>query len=224
MTKLRNPLHSQAASGKMDEETILVTRRGKTYRKRYAVPRDAKSERQREERRLFVRALKLWEELDQEDREAWVRAAVKFKKKDLFSGGWMIPGAHVIFQTFARRALRAGLPIPHLPPSGPSPQSPVLFLEPKGKGILVRWREMAKLVPGKKPGVAPALLELRAVVTRPTVNPPERDHRLVGFFPAGNGEYLFRKGRPGMKHSFLAFFLNYQAQTSLPFRNFITLS
>ena len=39
MAKHRNPLLSGVVSGKMDEETILVTRRGKTYRKRYVVPR-----------------------------------------------------------------------------------------------------------------------------------------------------------------------------------------
>jgi len=39
MSKLRKPLFSEAASGKMDEQTIFSTRFGKTYRKRYAKPR-----------------------------------------------------------------------------------------------------------------------------------------------------------------------------------------
>ncbi len=219
MTKLRNPLFSGAASGKLDDQTILVTRRGKTYRKRHAVPKDPKTEKQREERKLFERAMKLWAELEPEEREAWAKAAPRFKRMDPFSAQWVIPGAHVAFQTLARRALRSGLTVPRLPPTGPSPQSPLLFLEPHGKGILVKWREMGKGVPGKKQGGAPALIELRVAITKPTINPPERDHRLIGFFPAKQGEYHFRKARPGLKHSFLAFFLNYQSQPSPPFRN-----
>jgi len=39
MPKRRNPLPSEAASGKMDEQTIFSTRFGKTYRKRYVIPR-----------------------------------------------------------------------------------------------------------------------------------------------------------------------------------------
>jgi len=38
MSKLRKPLLSEAASGKMDEQTIFSTKFGKTYRKRYVVP------------------------------------------------------------------------------------------------------------------------------------------------------------------------------------------
>jgi len=34
MPKLRNPLHSEAASGKMDEKTVFSTLRDQTYSKR----------------------------------------------------------------------------------------------------------------------------------------------------------------------------------------------
>lgn len=222
MTKVKAPIHSQAASGKMDEGTILVTRRGKTYRKRYVVPRNADTKGQREVRRLFSKAMKLWEsELTAEEREAWAGYAKRMRHKDRLTGDWVWPDAHVAFQTFARRALRAGLEVPRLPPSNKPPFSPVLILEKKGKDILVSWRREEDLLPGSRRGPKPALLDLRVAVSKVTVKPPARDHRLVGFFPAEEGEYLYHpdpdllKGEGKKKASFLALFLTPDAQESL---------
>jgi len=207
----------------MDEESILVTRRGKTYRKRYVVPRNADSKGQREVRRLFSKAMKLWEsELTAEEREAWAGFAKRMRHKDRLTGDWVWPDAHVAFQTFARRALRAGLVVPRLPPSNKPPYSPLLYLEKKGKDILVGWRREEDLLPGSKHGPKPALLELRVAVSRVTVKPPARDHRLLDFFPAEDGECLYRpdpdllKGEGKKKFSFLALFLTPDAQESFP--------
>jgi hypothetical protein len=223
MTRLKAPIHSQAASGKMDEETILVTRRGKTYRKRYVVPRNADTKGQREVRRLFSKAMKLWEsELSSDEREAWAGHAKRMRHKDRLTGDWVWPDAHVAFQTFARRALRAGLEVPRLPPSNKPPFSPVLILEKKGKDILVSWRREEDLMPGARRGPKPALLELRVAVSKVTVKAPARDHRLVGFFPVEKGEFLYlfdpeiQKGEGKKKLGFLALFLTPDAQESLP--------
>jgi hypothetical protein len=223
MTKIKAPIHSQAASGKMDEETILVTRRGKTYRKRYVVPRNADTKGQREVRGLFSQAMKLWEsELGDEERGAWAGYAKRMRHKDRLTGDWVWPDAHVAFQTFARRALRAGLEVPRLPPQGKPPYSPVLFLEKKGKGVLVGWRREEELMPGSRRGPRPTLLELRVAISKVTVKPPARDHRLVGFFPVEMGEFLYhfdteiQKGEGKKKLSFLALFLTPDAQESLP--------
>ncbi len=223
MTKIKAPIHSQAASGKMDEESILVTRRGKTYRKRYVVPRNADTKGQREVRRLFSKAMKLWEsELGDEEREAWAGYAKRMRHKDRLTGDWVWPDAHVAFQTFARRALRAGLEIPRLPPRGKPPFSPILILEKKGKGILVSWRREEELLPRAERGPKPVLLELRVAISKVTVKPQAREHRLVGFFPADKGEYHYHpdpdllKGERKKKLSFLALFLTPDAQESLP--------
>ncbi len=230
MTKIKAPIHSQAASGKMDEETILVTRRGKTYRKRYVVPRNADSKGQREVRRLFSKAMKLWEsELVAEEREAWAGYAKRMRHRDRLTGDWVWPDAHVAFQTFARRALRAGLVVPRLPPSEKPPYPPLFFLEKKGKGILVGWRREEDLLPGSRRGPKPALLELRVAVSKVTVKPPSRDHRLVGFFPADKGEHLYHpdpevlEGSGKKKLSFVALFLTPDAQESLPSTADITI-
>jgi len=207
----------------MDEETILVTRRGKTYRKRYVVPRNADTKGQREVRGLFSKAMKLWEsDLGAEERGAWAGYAKRMRHKDRLTGDWVWPDAHVAFQTFARRALRAGLEVPRLPPSNKPPYLPLLFLEKKGKDILVSWRREEDLLPGSRRGPKPVLLELRVAVSKVTVKPPSRDHRLVGFFPAEEGEYLYHpdldllKGEGRKKLSFLALFLTPDAQESLP--------
>ena len=49
MPKIRNPLHSEAASGKLDEETVLCWRYGKTYSRRHVVPKQPNTKAQTDE-------------------------------------------------------------------------------------------------------------------------------------------------------------------------------
>jgi hypothetical protein len=104
-----------------------------------------------------------------------------------------------------------------------------LILEKKDKGILVSWRREEELLRGARRGSKPSLLELRVAVSKVTVKPPAREHRLVGFFPVEKREFLFRPdpevlaGSGRKRLSFLALFLTPDAQESLPSTADITI-
>ena len=80
MSKVRRPLLSDGATGKMDEETVFSSRHGKSYRKRYAKPKQPNSESQKESKKTFAWAIKTWQkDLTDENREAWRAFARKNK-------------------------------------------------------------------------------------------------------------------------------------------------
>ena len=116
----------------MDEETIFSTRHGKTYRKRYAKPKQPNSKAQM--------AMRLWQRtLPEADREAWRGFAQKQRRVDRVSLTLNRPAAHSVFLRFAVNALRAGFAPPRMPPAAPSPQPIALEIKHKGKGLALRW-------------------------------------------------------------------------------------
>jgi hypothetical protein len=205
MSKLRKPLFSDGASGKMDEETIFSHRHGKSYRKRFTNPKQPNTKAQKETRTTFTGALRAWQkDLTDEDRAAWRAFARKYKETDPFTLTPLKPPAHSLFIRMASQAKRAGYPAPKRPPEGPRPRPVHLALHSKGKGVKLRWKP-------EKEGV----VELRMAVTEAWVNPWQSLFRVQAYVPAKIGEHYLSPLEPGKKYTFLARVLAPDGQGSL---------
>jgi hypothetical protein len=205
MPKVRRPLNSDGVTGKMDEETVFSSRLGKTYRKRYAVPKQPNSESQKESKKTFAWAIKTWQrELTDEDREAWRAFARKNKEVDPFTLTQIKPPAHALYLRFASQAKHAGYPAPKRPPSGPRPRQLQFTLAQKGKGGKIRWEP-------EKEGV----VEFRMAVTQPWVNPWETCFRILGYVSMKIGEHFVSPLEPEKKYTFTARVINPEGEASI---------
>ncbi len=213
MSKLRKPLFSDGATGKMDEETVFSSRLGKSYRKRYAKPKQPNSESQKESRKTFAWAIKTWQkELTDEDREAWRAFARKNKDVDPFTLTQIKPPAHALFLRYATQAKRAGYPAPKKPPQSPRPQPLSFTLGKKGKGVKISWK-------AEKEGV----VEFRMAATQPWVKPWQTCYRIHSYVPLQIGEHFVSPLEPEKKYTFLARILAQDGQASLMTRKEIVL-
>ena len=213
MSKLRKPLFSDGATGKMDEETVFSSRLGKSYRKRYAVPKQPNSESQKESKKTFAWAIKTWQkELTDEDREAWRAFARKNKDVDPFTLTQIKPPAHTLFLRYATQAKRAGYPAPKRPPQDPRPQPLSFTLARKGKGVKICWEA------GKE-----GVVELRMAVTQPWVKPWQTCFRIHSYVPLQIGEHFVSPLEPEKKYTFLARVLSPEGQASISSRKAIVL-
>jgi hypothetical protein len=205
MSKLRKPLFSDGATGKMDEETVFSSRLGKSYRKRYAKPKQPNSESQKESKKTFAWAIKTWQkELTDEDREAWRAFARKNKDVDPFTLTQVKPPAHALFLRYATQAKRAGYPAPKKPPQGPRPQPLTFTLTKKGKGVKIRWEA------GKE-----GVVEFRMAVTQPWVKPWQTCYRIHSYVPMQIGEHFVSPLEPEKKYTFLARVLSPEGQAGI---------
>ncbi len=205
MPKLRKPLLSDGATGKMDEETVFSSRLGKSYRKRYAKPKQPNSESQKESKKTFAWAIKTWQkELTDEDREAWRAFARKNKDIDPFTLTQIKPPAHALFLRYATQAKRAGYPAPKRPPQGPRPQPLSFTMTKKGKGVKIRW------VPGKE-----GVVELRMAVTQPWVKPWQTCYRIHSYVPLQIGEHFVSPLEPEKRYTFVTRVLSPEGQASI---------
>ena len=213
MPKLRKPLFSEGAVGKMDEETVFSSRLGKSYRKRYAKPKQPNSESQKESKKTFAWAIKTWQkELTDEDREAWRAFARKNKDVDPFTLTQIKPPAHTLFLRYATQAKRAGYPAPKKPPQSPRPQPLSFTLAKKGEGVKIRWEPW-------KEGV----VELRMAVTQPWVKPWQTCYRIHSYVPMQIGEHFVSPLEPEKKYTFLARVLSPEGQASISTMGIIVL-
>jgi hypothetical protein len=205
MSKIRHPLGSDGAKGKMDEENIFSHRHGITYRKRFAKPKQPNTKAQKESRKAFTGALRAWQrDLNDEDRAAWRAFARKHKEIDPFTLTPLRPPAHSLYIRFASQAKRVGNPALKRPPQGPRPIPVQLTLKPKGKGVKISWKS-------EKEGV----LELRMAVTQTWVNPWQSLYRVLDYVPMKIGEHYLAPLEPGKKYTFLARVLTPDGQASL---------
>jgi len=173
MPKLRKPLFSDGATGKMDEETVFSSRLGKSYRKRYAKPKQPNSESQKESKKTFAWAIKTWQkELTDEDREAWRAFARKNKDVDPFTLTQIKPPAHALFLRYATQAKRAGYPVPKKPPQSPRPQPLSFTLAKKGEGVKIRWEAPHPNLPPKGEEKSPPAPLLQRGEPPPPPPPP----------------------------------------------------
>ena len=205
MSKLRKPLFSEGATGKMDEETVFSSRLGKSYRKRYAKPKQPNSESQKESKATFAWAIKTWQkELTDEDREAWRAFARKNKDIDPFTLTQVKPPAHTLFLRYATQAKRAGYPAPKRPPQDPRPQPLSFTLAKKGTGVKIRWEA------GKE-----GVVEFRMAVTQPWVKPWQTCFRIHSYVSMKIGEHFVSPLEPEKKYTFLARVLSPEGQASI---------
>jgi len=203
--KLRKPLFSEGATGKMDEETVFSSRLGKSYRKRYAKPKQPNSESQKESKATFAWAIKAWQkELTDEDREVWRAFARKNKDVDPFTLTQIKPPAHTLFLRYATQAKRAGYPAPKKPPQSPRPQPLSFKLTKKGKGVKITWKS------GKE-----GVVELRMAVTQPWVKPWQTCYRIHSYVPMQIGEHFVSPLEPEKKYTFLARVLSPEGQAGI---------
>jgi hypothetical protein len=223
MAKLRNPLHSEAASGKLDEETVLCWRYGKTYSRRHVVPKQPNTKAQKETKGNFAWAMRQWQRwLKEDEREAWRGYSRKAKRVDPLTLGTTHPLGHTLFLRSAIWCRRAGFAPPRLPPSSPSPQSVRLVLSPRGKGLLIQWDPLDSGIvrQGAKPdfpGAAPKL-ELCLAVTDAWRKPWESLYTTLALVPLAKARHLYTPVRPGKRYSFSSRVLTSDGQASLPFR------
>jgi hypothetical protein len=210
MPKVRRPLDSDGVVGKMDEETVFSSRHGRSYRKRYAKPKQPNSPSQKEANETFAWALKVWQrELSDEDREAWRAFARKQKEVDPFTLTPIKPPAHALFLRFASQAKHAGYPAPKRPPSGPKPRQLQFTLIAKGKGVKIRWEPLTLPSPIKG-----EVVEFRMAVTKPWVNPWETCFRIHSYVPIKIGEHFISPLEPDKKYTFTVRVLTPDGQAS----------
>jgi hypothetical protein len=227
MPKLRKPLFSDGATGKMDEETVFSSRLGKSYRKRYAKPKQPNSESQKESKATFAWAIKTWQrELTDEDREAWRAFARKNKEVDPFTLTQIKPPAHALYLRFASQAKHAGYPAPKKPPQGPRPQPLSFTLTKKGRGVKIRWEVKSPPAPllqrGEPPHPNPPpqrgegeVVEFRMAVTQPWVKPWQTCFRIQSYVPMQIGEHFVSPLEPEKKYTFTARVLSPEGQASM---------
>ena len=214
MPKLRKPLFSDGATGKMDEETVFSSRLGKSYRKRYAKPKQPNSESQKESKATFAWAIKTWQrELTDEDREAWRAFARKNKEVDPFTLTQIKPPAHALYLRFASQAKHAGYPAPKKPPQGPRPQPLSFTLTKKGRGVKIRWEVKSPPAPLLQRGEG--VVELRMAVTQPWVKPWQTCFRIQSYVPMQIGEHFVSPLEPEKKYTFAARVLAPDGQASM---------
>lgn len=223
MPKLRNPLHSDGASGKLDDGTVLVWRYGKTYSRRLVQPKQPNTKAQKETQRRFAWAMRQWQRwLKEDEREAWRAYAKKIKKVDRVTLGTTHPLGHTIFLRAAITCRRAGFDIPRLPPKSTSLSPVILRLSPEGKGLLIQWEPSdSGLVRRGAPPCAPTSapkLELSLAVTEAWKKPWESLYSTLAIMPLAKGRYHYSPVKPGKRYSFSSRVLTSDGQASLPFR------
>jgi len=228
MPKLRDPLHSGGAAGKLDENTVFSNWHGRTYAKRHVVPKQPNTKAQKETYARMSWAMKLWQRwLTEDDREAWRGYARKRKRVDRLTGADVRAPGHTVFVGSAIQCRRAGFEPPRKPPSGPEPQPVGLGLAPKGKGLLIQWDTDLSAIFGPsykaKPDVPLPKVELRMAVTPAWVRPYESLFRTLAFIPLSKGQYLLSPVQKGRRYSFLSRIIAPNGHISRPSFNFLIL-
>jgi hypothetical protein len=228
MPKLRNPLQSGGAAGKLNEETVLSNYQGRTYAKRFTPPKQPNTKAQKETYARMSWAMKLWQRwLTEEDREAWRGYARRRKRVDRLTGADVRAPGHTVFVGVAIQCKRAGFEPPRRPPSGPEPQPVGLGLAPKGKGLLIRWDKDLSAIFGPSYKANPKgplpKVELRMAVTPGWVRPYESLFRTLAFVPLSKGQYLLTPVQKGRRYSFLTRVIAQNGYISRPSFNFLIL-
>jgi len=223
MTKVRRPAGPDGATGKMDEESVFSSRLGKSYRKRYVIPKQPNSPSQKESKKTFAWAIKTWQkELTDEDREAWRAFARKNKDIDPFTLTQIKPPAHTLFIRYATQAKRAGYPAPKKPPQSPRPQPLSFTLSKKGKGVKIRWESLT--LPSPTRGEGPeGVVEFRMAMTQPWVKPWQTCYRIHSYVPMQIGEHFVSPLEGEKKYTFVARVISLEGEASVPTAKAIVL-
>jgi len=228
MAKHRLPLQSGNVSGKMDENRVFATLHGRTYSKRYVVPKQPNTKAQKETYARMGWAMRLWQTwLSEENREAWRGYARKRKRVDRLTGADVRAPGHTVFVGSAIQCKRAGFEAPRKPPSGPEPQPVSLGLVAKGKGLLIQWDKDLSAIFGPSYKANPKdplpKVELRMAVTPGWVRPYESLFRTLAFIPLSKGQYFLSPVQKDRRYSFLSRIIAPNGYISRPSFKFLIL-
>jgi hypothetical protein len=223
MPKLRNPLQSGAASGKLDDKTVFLTRQGRTYAKRHVIPKQPNTKPQKEAQARMAWAVKLWQRwLSEEEREAWRGFSVRGRKRSPVTMEGTRPPGNTLFIRAAIQCRRAGFDPPRLPPMDPEPQPVELALTRKGKGVLVEWSSDLSWVLGPsaktRSKVKEPKVELSLAVTSPWLKPWLTLFRALAIVPLSQGKHLLTPVEKDKRYSFLSRVITPDGQISRPSR------
>lgn len=72
MAKIKTPSYIKYPGGRM-EDAVLYTVKGRTYMRRYVIPRNPRTEKQTENRSLFAEAMHSWKGLPDKEKEVYRR-------------------------------------------------------------------------------------------------------------------------------------------------------
>jgi hypothetical protein len=229
MSKHLLPLQSGQVSGKVDENRVFATRGGRTYSKRYVVPKQPNTKAQKQAQDRMAWAVKLWQRwLTEEEREAWRGYSVKGRKKSPVTLEGSRPPGYTLFIRSAIQCKRAGFAPPRLPPRDPEPQPVELSLSLKRKGILVEWDPDVSWVLGpstktRSKGPLPKV-ELSLAVTPPWKKAYLSLFRALTIVLLSQGKYLLSPISKAKRYSFLSRIITPDGQISRPSRVQFVLS
>jgi hypothetical protein len=189
MPKVKGPLLSQKASGRLGNTLVYSSWRGISYVRQYCRPKVRKSQRLQRVTGLYGQQTKRWGKLPEKARQAWAVFSSLLGAK---------ASPHVIFAHYSALALDVGFPEPVFPPRPRKLAPPRLKLKESddGKVLVLSWK--AARLPAK------AVVDVYFCTTRASVNPHPHVHHHLDFLPVKEPGYVLRDLKPNMRYSFRA--------------------
>jgi hypothetical protein len=187
MPKLKNPLLSGEAAGRLGRDLIFSSWKGISYAKLYTKPKVKKSARMQRVTGLYGQQTKRWEKLPEKCRLAWQAFCVLKEYK---------APAHVIFSHYSALALDVGFPEPVFPPKMRTIESPRLSLKLDlgKKALFLSWGA------GKYP--ADAVMDIYFYSCKASRKAQDHFHHHLVFAPLIQKVYEMRDLKPNMRFSF----------------------
>ena len=145
MAKVRSPLHSIEASGRMADGVVFGNWKGIPWMRTFVMPGKTRTARRDQVWRIIPQITRSWATLTDGERAGWDAYAALFKPQDKTlgrEGNWTGCDAYVsINQALAD----AGLPLVKVPPAQPFPNPPErLRLRNPSPGVVrIRWEPLA---------------------------------------------------------------------------------
>jgi len=145
MAKIRAPLHSIGASGRMADGVVFGEWKGIPWMRTFTMPSQPRTPRREQVWRIIPRITRSWANLTDAERAGWEAYAALFKpvNKTLGrEGNWTACDAYVsVNQALAD----AGLALVTVPPNLPFPNPPERFrLRNPAPGVVrIRWEPLA---------------------------------------------------------------------------------
>ena len=116
MVRLRNPCFSGSASGKLGDSVIFQTRYGRTYAKRYFIPRNPNTPAQQIPRSRMRAAQARWKIATEHTKEEWRHYATLASWKGRRKGIYGVGAYCSYFMNYMRDHGEAKPAAPFLPP------------------------------------------------------------------------------------------------------------
>jgi hypothetical protein len=187
MPKLKNPLLSGQAAGRLGKDLVFSSWKGISYAKLYSRPKVKKSARMQRVTGLYGQQTRRWEKLPEKCRLAWQAFCVLREYK---------APAHVIFAHYSALALDVGFPEPVFPPKMRNLEAPKLSLrlDEKKNALFLSWG------PGKLP--EDAVMDIYFYSCKATHKAQDHFHHHLVFAPLAQKVYEMRDLKANIRYSF----------------------